>query len=309
MVCSMKNNTKIAITSRSLSSNKILRKELESKYTNIKFNDEGILMQGDSLLNFLQGANKIIIGLEKIDRPLLEKLPELNLISKMGVGLDNIDLEALNDFDVKLSTTPGTNKRSVSELFLLLALNLLRNIKTHSQNLEKGIFKQIQGNQLSGKTVGLIGFGNVGKEIATLLSTFGCKILAFDINQPLESDFNNVEFCSFDELVSSADVISLHLPLNNATKHIINSDVLSKFKKDAILINTARGGLVDEFALKNALVSNQIKAAGFDVFENEPNIDPELLKLTNFIATPHIGGSTKESTFAMGMAAIKGLEN
>jgi phosphoglycerate dehydrogenase-like enzyme len=299
----------VAVCSRSFSKNPILRAELQMKYRNVKFNDQGLELKGETLIQFLKGYEKAIIALEKINENILASLPDLKVISKYGVGLDMIEFPALKKYGIKLGWEGGVNKRSVAELALAFALTILRKLPVCNNLIKSGGFNQIIGEQLTGKVFGIIGCGNVGKELVNLLTPFKVNLYVYD--KIYDEKFclqNNIEFVSLDNLLSKSDIISLHIPLDNSTENLINKQKLSLLKKNAILINTARGGLVDELELKNILINNKIAGAAFDVFSSEPLIDLELLQLPNFFGTPHIGGSTIESILAMGRSAINGLE-
>ena len=308
----MKINRKelIAVCSRSFSANPLLRKKILSIHKNVKFNDKGIKLEGSSLYNFVKGASKIIVGLEKFDKQLLATLPELKLISKYGVGIDNIDINAMKKYNKKLINYEGVNKRSISELILLLILNSLRKIKLINSDITQGKWKQIVGSELSGKTIGIIGFGNIGQDLSFILRPFECKIIFYDIsiNQVRKNILRKVKRVSLNKLLRSADIISLNLPYNRSTKNIIDKHNIKLMKPNSIFINTARGGLIDEKALFRALKQKRIAAAAFDVFEQEPPQNSKLLSLDNFFATSHIGSITDEAIIRMGMAAIKGLQ-
>jgi D-3-phosphoglycerate dehydrogenase len=186
---------------------------------------------------------------------------------------------------------------------------MLRHVVAGNREIISGTWRQHVGGQLSDSTVGIIGCGHVGKDLVQLLKPFGCKILVNDIVSYAEFyEAHDIEEVGLEELLSEADVVTLHTPLDDTTKNIISKNRIQLMKKNAILINTARGGLVDEFALKDALMSGQLGAAAFDVFAQEPPTNVELLNLPNFLATPHIGGSSAEAILAMGLSAIKGLE-
>lgn len=300
---------KVAVCSRSFSQNEILRKSLLSKYKNVTFNDLGIKMSESELIKFISGHTKAIIALESINTNILQNLPDLRVIGKYGVGLDMIDMNAMIKHNVRLGWRPGVNKLSVAELTLSLALTLIRKIPESIDLVKNKQWYQIIGNQLSYKKFGIIGCGNIGKELVKLLKPFSCDILVFDIlDQDEYYKENNIAKVGLDDLLNNSDIISIHLPLNNSTKNILSSEKLLMMKSNVLLINVARGGLVDEIALKQLLLNNKIGAAAFDVFEQEPPFDNELLQLKNFFPTPHIGGSTEESILAMGMAAIEGLD-
>lgn len=261
------------------------------------------MLRGDALVDFLGGKERAITALEPIDAPLLDRLPQLRLISKIGVGTDMIDHEALRARGVELRVYTGTNSRSVAELVLAFAIVLLRHVPQASAELAAGAFRQVKGRTLSGRTVGIVGFGHVGRDVATLLAPFGCTILAHDVER-----VEGAEAVSLEELLRRSDVATLHVALNDATRGMIDADALALMQPDAVLINTARGGLVDEAALADALRSGRLGAAGFDVFAVEPPESRELLELPNFLGTPHIAGSTEEAILAMGRAAIAGLD-
>ncbi|MDB4847798.1 phosphoglycerate dehydrogenase [Candidatus Pseudothioglobus singularis] len=304
-------NTKdqVAVCSRSFSKNITLRRELLAQYKNVTFNDEGLKLQGDSLVSFLKGHQKAITALEKIDDYVLSQLPELNVISKYGVGIDMIDINAIGKYGKKFGWTGGVNKRSVSELVISFAIALLRHVPVSHKEVISGTWRQHIGGQLSGRTIGIIGCGHIGKDLIKLLQPFECSILVNDIRK--YEDFYreyNLDNLEIEELLKRSDIVTLHVPLDESTKYMLTGDKLALMKKSAILINLARGGLVDEIALKNMLSNKLLAAAGFDVFLEEPPQDQELLNLPNFLVTPHIGGSSEEAILEMGRAAIQGLE-
>jgi D-3-phosphoglycerate dehydrogenase len=301
--------TKVAVCSRSFSRNPILRAELLQRYECVTFNDAGAQLSGDELVDFLRGHGKAITALEVIDESILSRLPELQVIAKYGVGLDMIDLTAMRAHGKRLGWTGGVNRRSVSELVISFAITMLRQVPAANREVLSGRWRQTVGSNLSGRTVGIVGCGHIGKDLVGLLRAFGCSILAHDILA--FTDFyaaHGVEAVGLETLLRRSDVVTLHLPLNDSTRGLLDADRLAMLKHTAVLINTARGGLVDESALKQMLREKRLAAAAFDVFAIEPPKDPELLALPNFLATPHIGGSAHEAIIAMGRAAIEGLD-
>jgi phosphoglycerate dehydrogenase-like enzyme len=300
----------LAVASRSFSKNPLLRDAVLKEYPGAKFNDGGLSLSGNSLIDFLDGYEKAITALEVIDDSILSCLPDLKVISKYGVGLDMVDLHALKKHGVKIGWTGGVNKRSVSELVVSSAIALLHRSVFANMEVKNNLWYQIKGRQLSGCTVGIIGCGNIGKDLVKLLKPFNCKILSHDIRSfnKFYQD-NNVLPVSLEELLKESDVVTLHLPLDKSTKNIINKNKLQMMKNSAVLINLARGGLVDEVALKKILLEKKIAGAALDVFETEPPINNEFALIDNVLITPHIGGSTEEAILAMGMAAIDGLKN
>lgn len=300
----------IAVTSRSFSKNKVLRETISNHYMHIKFNDEGLKLENESLIHFLKDCDKAIVGLEKFNNQILSQLPKLKVISRFGVGLDGLDLDSLERHNVRLSCVPGVNRLAVAELTISFMLQLMRNSFNVSCQLKQGKWNKTSGYQLSGKTIGIIGANHIGKEVIRLLSPFQCRVLIYDIadlSKYCEKYF--IEQVPFDYLVEQSDIVSLHVPANINTFHMINESVINKMKRTAFLINTSRGEIVDQLALKEALRSKKIAGAALDVFEHEPEHDLEFLSFENLISTPHLAGNTIESELAMGYAAILGLEN
>lgn len=296
----------IAVCSRSFSKNQKLRSELKKRYKFVKFNDEGLSLSGNQLIDFVQGYSKTIIGLEKMNEDILTSLPELKVISKYGVGTDNLDLQIMQQMNISLGIKPGINRRAVSELVLGLTILLLRYLSEANDEVKKGGWNQFKGTQLTNKVFGIVGYGQIGKDLSSLIKPFDCQLLVHDMEE-----INNIdaEQVSLLELLKRSDIVSLHLPFNEDTRNIINKESFTHMKETSILINLSRGGIVNEEDLKEALIDGSIQSAAFDVFAQEPPTDSELLNLPNFFATPHIGGISEEGIEAMGMAAIEGLDD
>ena len=286
----------------------MLRAELLACYAQVTFNDAGLKLAGDSLVEFLSGHDKAITALEMIDDYVLSRLPELQVIGKYGVGLDMIDFNAMRRYGKRLGWTGGVNRRSVSEMVISFAIAMLRHIPAAQREVLSGTWRQHVGGLLSGRTVGIIGCGFIGKDLVELLQPWGCTLLANDIlDFPDFYSHYGVTAVGLEELLQRSDVVTLHVPLDESTRNMLSATRLALMKPSAILINAARGGLVDESALKAMLVTKLLAAAAFDVFAVEPPQDQELLALPNFLVSPHIGGSAEEATLAMGRAAISGL--
>jgi phosphoglycerate dehydrogenase-like enzyme len=303
---SVRDPTPVAVTSRSFSRNEVLRAEMLERYERVTFNDEGLSLAGDSLVEFLAGHPLAITALEKIDEGILARLPELQVISKVGVGIDMLDLDAMERHKVRLAWSQGTNSRSVSELALAFMLALLRHLPSASRLVRAGEWRQLQGGTLAGRTVGIVGFGHVGRDLATLLKAFSCTVLAYDI-APLSDLPTHVQQASLGSLLAASEIVSLHTVLNDDTRNLLDRERIGSMRPGALVINTSRGGLVDEEALYDALCSDHLAGAALDVFSTEPPGDHPLLGLDQVIVTPHIGGSTREAVLAMGRAAIAGL--
>jgi phosphoglycerate dehydrogenase-like enzyme len=305
----MNTTEKVAVCSRSFSKNTVLRTELLARYSQVTFNDAGLQLAGDSLVEFLSGHDKAITALEMIDDYVLSRLPELQVIGKYGVGLDMIDLNAMRQYGKRLGWTGGVNRRSVSEMVISFAIAMLRHIPAAQREVLSGTWRQHVGGLLSGRTVGIIGCGFIGKDLVELLKPWGCTLLANDIlDFPDFYSHYGVTPVGLEELLQRSDVVTLHVPLDESTRNMISAERLALMKLSAILINAARGGLVDEAALKAMLVTKRLAGAAFDVFAVEPPQDQELLALPNFLVSPHIGGSAEEVILAMGRAAIDGLD-
>ena len=298
----------VAVASRSFSRHPVLRAELLQRYPNTRFNDEGTSLRGETLVEFLGGRQKAITALEPIDEGLLRRTPELRVISKVGVGLDMVDLEALERHGVQLAWSPGTNSRSVAELALTLALSLLRHLQVVCREVHEGRWRQPKGRLLSDRTLGLIGYGNVARDLAELVAPFACPVLAYDV-RPLSDLPHHVQAVDLERLLREADIVTLHVDLNPSTRRVLDAERLSLMKPSAILLNTARPGLIDEEALASMLREGRLAGAGLDVLEEEPPVDSPLIGIDNVLVTPHIGGSTEEGILAMGRAAIDGLDS
>ncbi len=300
---------RIAVASRTFSRHPVLRAELGERYPGPTFNEEGRRMSGPGLIAFVAGHDAAITALEPLDAAFFAALPELETVSKNGVGLDMIDLEAMARHRVKLGWKGGVNKRSVSELVISLVIALLRHVPAANRLLRDGDWTQPRGRLISGRTVGIVGCGHVGKDLAVLLKAFGCTVLAHDIlDFPDFYAAHGVEPVGLEELLERSDIVTLHLPLDSSTRNILDAGRLARMRPDALLVNIARGGLIDEAALKEMLKDGRLAGAALDVFDIEPPEDRDLLELPNLIATPHIGGSSEEAILAMGRAAIEGLE-
>lgn len=302
---------RVAVPSISFSQTEALRHEILEQYPDTRFNETGVRLNEEELVEFLSDRDAAIMGIEAMTEKTLERLPELRVISRMGVGVDNISAEMLNKFDIRIGWTGGTNRQSVAELMICFAIAGLRHVPQLNHDMRMGRRPRLKmGRHLGGRVVGLHGCGNVGKEVIRLLKPFDCQILACDIRDYSEFYLEHgVEAVSMDELLARSEVLSLHLPLSDATRGLYSADVLAQLRPDCVLINTCRGGIVDEAALMQVLTEGRITAACFDAFAVEPPTDDDLLNAPNFLCTPHLGGSAEEARLAMGRAAIAGLSD
>ncbi|WP_041082285.1 D-2-hydroxyacid dehydrogenase [Thermotoga profunda] len=265
-------------------------------------------LEKDKLLDLMPHIEVLIVrSATKVTRELIEKGTKLKIIGRAGVGLDNIDVSAAKEKGVKVLNTPGASAISVAELTFGLMLSAARHIARGTKDLKDGLWtkKELEGHELFGKTLGIIGLGMIGKEVAKRALSFGMTVIAYD---PLVSDFENVRMVNLDELYKLSDFITLHVPLNEQTKHMIDARAIDKMKNGVIIVNASRGGVIDEQALYEALISGKVYAAALDVFEVEPPQDDlrrKLLGLPNIVATPHIGASTYEAQERVGKEMVE----
>src|SRR5262249_42849050 len=259
---------------------------------------------------FLRGTEKGIPGREARAGPASAALPALRVVSKYGGGLDTIAFAAARAHGVSIRHTPGVNRQSVAELTIAFMIALARNLGPLTREMRAGTWTHGGGRQLSSATVGVVGCGHVGRTVATLARAFGARVVAHDIID--YADFYREHLVTpraLDDLLRESDFVTLHVPLDSTTRSLIDARALPLMKPTAFLINTARGGIVDERALKKSLIDHKLAGAAFDVFATEPPADTDLLLLPNFLATPHVGGSSEEAVLAMGRAAIAGLRD
>ena len=305
----MSKNIKIKVSSKSFSKHPILRKELLSAFPKAEFNDGLEDFTPDNFAEYIDDSGGIVVGLEPIIGSVLSRCPNLELVSKFGVGLDNIDQVATTKYNVKIGWTGGVNRRSVAEMTLCFMIGLSRHILFSSRILVKlNDWNKNGGVDLSNQIVGIIGVGYIGKDLVALLKPFGCKILVNDIiDQSEYYQANGLIESSKKEIYAQADIVTVHTPLDETTRGFCNTDTFRQMKETGYFINCARGGLVVQVDLKQALLDGAIAGAAIDVFESEPSDDSELINLPNFICTPHTGGSSDEAVLAMGRSAIRHL--
>jgi D-3-phosphoglycerate dehydrogenase len=284
-----------------------LKTELEAQVGEVIYNPTGKPLASVEVAKLLPGIDGYIAGLDGIDENALKSADRLKVIARYGVGVDSVDLAAARKKGIVVTNTPGANSVSVAELALGLMLALARQIPEAVEAVHQGKWPRYSGISLEGKTIGILGFGAIGKQLARRLSGFDCKVMAYDpFVDAAYAKENRVELAPMDEVVTQADFISLHLPLLPETRGIVNESFLSKMKKGSFLINTSRGEAVDEDALLKALQSGHLKGAGLDAFTVEPP-DPKnpLLALPQVVVTPHLGAQTDGATSNMGWLAMR----
>jgi len=235
----------------------------------------------------------------KMTRELVEKADKCQIIARVGVGLDNIDQDVAKEKNIRVINAVEGAITAVSELVIGLMLSMAREIPRADREIRNGnwIKKELMGSELKGKYLGIVGLGNIGKRLGRLARALNMNIIGYDV-VPIDDEFSKevgLMKADLDTLLSSADYVSFHVPLLDSTRHMINAEKLNMMKKTARIINTARGGVIDEEALYNSLKEGNLAGAALDVFEVEPATGNKLITLPNFIATPHMGAQTKEA--------------
>ncbi|MGB2982348.1 MAG: phosphoglycerate dehydrogenase [Candidatus Bipolaricaulia bacterium] len=242
----------------------------------------------------------LIAGAEPIPRGVLSASPNLQMVQKHGVGVDNIDLDAATELGIAVANAPATNTGAVADLVLGFMLSLLRSIVPAVMSTRAGSWDRFVGHELGRLTVGVVGTGQIGRAVIRRLAGFGSHILAYDVYEDATLAANTgIEYATLERLLRESDVVTLHVPLLDSTRNLISAESLRWMKKSAFLINIARGELVDEAALAEHLAAGSLAGAGVDVFTTEPPQESPLLGLSSVIATPHIGAYTSEAMECM----------
>ncbi|MFA6506344.1 MAG: phosphoglycerate dehydrogenase [Treponemataceae bacterium] len=282
---------------------------LESGYGLNAVYREGPLDQ-DRLCEAIRNASGYIVGLEKVTEEVLNAAKKLKVISKFGVGTDNIDIAAAEAKGVMVSNCPGSNSNAVAELALGLMISLARNTHHLCNDLRARHWSMDIGSELSTKRVAILGFGNVGRRLAAYLKPFHADILVYDaVIDSAAAEEYGVRYASLDEIATTSDFISVHLPLLPETAHLIDADFFAKVKPGVFVLNLARGGIIDENALYEAVLEGRVSRAATDVFEFEPPTASKLLDDDRFIVLPHIGAATRESTLNMMRMALDNVRS
>ncbi len=253
----------------------------------------------------IKSSDALIAGTEKITRDVFKNAPNLKIISRVGIGLDGIDFGLCKEFGVRVTYTPDAPSMAASELCVGLILDVARKISETNANIKSGIWYRYMGMLLYGKTIGIVGMGRIGKGLVHLLSAFNMKMIVHDIKPDVAfGRLNNVSFVTKKQLLQESDIVSINVPLKKDTHDLITIADLKQMKSTSMLINTARGGIVNEEDLCVALRNNIIAGAAVDVFEQEPYNGP-LTTLENCILTCHMGASTVDSRTAMEVEAVE----
>lgn len=274
---------------------------IENKYD--KFLDKE-----EEIISLSKEANAIICDLEEISQNVIDQSPNLEIIARRGVGTDSVAVNYAKEKGIKVARTLGVVEKPVAELVMSFILNISRRIIPLNKEMHQGKWNKILGNSLEGKTLGIIGMGNIGEEITRKARAFDLDVIYHDVERKLEVEEKfEMEYSSLDELYQKADIITLHVPLNKHTENLIDYEALKKMKKKAILINTARGAVVNNKDLKKALDSDLIAYAAVDVFDTEPKTDSVLVDCDNVLLTPHVGTFTEEIFIKMDVLAAQNV--
>jgi D-3-phosphoglycerate dehydrogenase len=289
---------------------RLLREFAGENSVELVFNPLGRPLSEDELIPLLRDCDGYIAGLDFITKKVIDSCGPLKVISRYGAGVDRVDLEAAKAKGIPVCNTPGANAQAVADLAFALALCVARKIPMLDRKTREGQWVRSNGIELFGKTLGILGLGAVGRAVARRAKGFSMKILAYDpfINKQYAEE-QGIVVSDFDLLIKEADIISLHLPLNEQTRHIINAEVMGRMKRGVILINTARGGLIDEGAADTLLRSGHIGGLGLDAYEEEPPGRSPLGELDNVVLTPHTASHTAEATANMASMSVENLIN
>lgn len=270
-------------------------------------NDTGRILSRDEQKDLIKDAYAIVAGTEKYDADMLSVCKNLKVVTRFGVGTDNFDLETMRKMGVQVGVI--ANHNAVAEFALTLILSAMKNLPRYDAVVREGKWSRFPMRELSKKTVGIVGFGRIGKRLAELLAGFDVELLAYDpyMNEAAAAE-RKVTPVSLDELLARSDVVSLHLPAMEQTYHMMNAETIGKMKDGAYLVNTSRGALVDEKALYDALVSGKITAAGLDVYEKEPvTADNPLFGLENNVLAPHVSALSFETNYNGGIICAESI--
>ncbi|MGI9860566.1 phosphoglycerate dehydrogenase [Moorella naiadis] len=281
---------------------------LREKGYEVVLNLKGRPLKQEELLELAADADGLLVGIDEVSRQVIEGSPGLKVISKYGVGVDNIDLQAARERGIIVTNTPGVNTEAVADLAVALMLCAARQVAAADHSIKKGEWKKFMGVSLFKKTVGVLGTGQIGRAVVRRLKGFEAELLLYDIAR--DENFAAAvggRYADLAEVLQEADFVSVHLPLLPATRNLIGEAGLRLMKAGAIIVNTARGGIIDEDALVKALREKWIRGAALDTFSVEPLANEELRKLPNVVLTPHIGAYTEEAVLMMGMQAAGNL--
>ena len=271
-------------------------------------NETGGILDKETMKTLLADCDGIIVGVDPLDAEVIAAAPKLKAIAKYGVGVDNIDMDACKERDIKVSRTVGANSVAVADYAMALILAVARKTVLIDSRCRQGDWKKITTRDVTGSTIGILGLGAIGKNVAQRAQGFGMTVLAYDpFWDEAYAEAHNIRKATPDEIYKECDVITLHLPLLPSTRNSIGREQLAMMKKETIIVNTARGGLIDEEALLDALEKGQIYGAGIDAFSEEPPKDERWFKLDNVVLGSHCAASTAGAASNMGTMATENI--
>ena len=296
----------LAITIRTFTIDETVKTRLESHFTIDYINTSGRRLTETELLDAIRNSDAVIAGTELFSRRVIDAAPKLKVISRVGVGLDSVDLDTASKRGIRVLITAASTVQPVAEHAIALIFCLIKRIAEYNTSGRKNDYGVKQASLIQGKTVGIVGFGRIGSRVGELLSCLGCSIIFFDpfISQIPNPTWKKAE--SLDQLLTCADIITLHVPAQKDNIPLLNREAFNQCRKGVIIVNTARGSLVDEQALFDALSSGKVSGAGLDVFTREPYSGP-LETFPQVIITPHIASNTIESRKDMETEAVNNL--
>jgi D-3-phosphoglycerate dehydrogenase len=298
----------LAVCPRSLSEHPPFRRHVAKAGIDVRWNESGQRLRGDALLEFLDGAVSAVVGVEELSTPPAS----VRILAKYGVGLDALDLEALEAAGVQVGWTPGVNRHAVAELTLGLLISVFRGFRAARPALQTGAladgrWRPSAGREVRGSTIGVVGCGHVGLEVVRTMTALGARVVVHDLRDRSDVLPEGVAQLSLPALLGASDAVTLHVPLDASTAGLLGAEAIASMRPGAVLINTARGGLVDEAALLEALDAGRLRGAGLDTVAEEPIRPGRLLDHPHVVLTPHVGGSTVASIRAMAEAAWQNL--
>lgn len=279
----------------------------EAFFDEIVYNDLGVPLSGDEILSRLEGCDAYIAGVDYITADVIRKMPDsVKVISRYGVGVDRVDLAAAKERGIVVTNTPGANSTGVCELAFGLMLCAARNIPQLHEAVSACGWPRSEGVELAGRTLGIVGLGAIGKRLAVRAKAFEMNVIAYDpyFDEAFAKE-HDIQRMELDALLQEADLVSLHVPMTPENYHLINAERISKMKRGAIIINTARGGLIDEDAAGAAIREGKLGGLGLDAFEEEPLLESPLKGLPRVIFTPHTGAHTGEAVANMGRMSVQ----
>lgn len=298
---------KILVAARSFAHSPEAKAVLEAQGYELVLNPFDRPLTETELVAMIQGMDALVTGNDNVTAAVIAAgSPSLKIIAKHGVGYNNIDVAAAGQYGIPVTISPGANSTSVAELALGLMLALTRHVPQLDRSIRAGSWGRITGGELEGKVLGIVGMGRIGEKVTKRAHSFGMKVIAYDVYPKPELVQNfGVEYLPMKEVFARADFLSLHAPALPETVGMINAVSLRTMKSTAFLINTARGDLIDEAALCDALEQRIIAGAALDVFDQEPPTDARLFSLDNVVLTPHIGANTREAIIQTGVMAAE----